>query len=69
MNRYIIGGFCLFFIAMLLGGCVNHDEQDNNQAINAIAPQQLYASSEAVDSRTEIAEGKYVDWSEGDEIA
>ena len=69
MNRYTIWGFCLFFVAMILSGCVNHDEQDNNLAINAVAPQQLYVYSEAVESRTEIVDGKYVDWSEGDEIA
>ena len=69
MNRYTIWGFCLLFVAMMFGGCVNHNEQDNNLAINAIAPQQLYVYSEAVESRTEVVEGKYVDWSEGDEIA
>lgn len=50
-------------------GCVDCKVDDNESVADFVAPRQLYASYESVVSRTIVRDDKYVQWSEGDEIA
>lgn len=61
----------LFYILTfaLLIGCTDYKEQEDMLAINFGAPKQLYSSFERMASRTVAVDDKYLNWSEGDQIA
>ena len=61
-------------LALALVGCVDHPEPDGPTPVGPIevevdVPSTLYTLFEKMESRTSVTSGRYMRWSEGDEIS